>query len=455
MKKKLIFLLLLLALDLGLLTQAQNESEAMSLSLQQAMDHAMANAYGKINADYDVQAAQKKLWETIAMGLPQVNGSAGYNHSLDLPVTLFPVDIMPPEFRPPDAQPGDKVPVSFAQAYDANFKVSVSQLIFDGSYLVGLKASKVFLELNEQQREKTEIDIRNTVFQAYCVAVTAQENIQTFERNLAVNKKTLADTEAYYKNGFREEMDVSQIELMVSNGKSRLLEVKRSYEVAMAVLKFSIGMNIDQPIVLTDKMQTLIGQATIYTPGQEDFNLDTNIDYRLAESTVESKRLLVRNEQSQYMPKLYASYSYNKNVYSDKWNVFNQEWYPSQFIGLNLTIPLFTSGQRIAKVKQQKLGYLKAQNQQLIVSENLKKEFLTASTNLATAREQFSNSVKNKELANKIYNVTLVKFNNGLASSTELSQNEGQYIEAEVNYIQSVLKMLQAHIEYQKVINQL
>ncbi|MBI9061122.1 MAG: TolC family protein [Marinilabiliaceae bacterium] len=453
--KNLLPMIVLLAFGLSNVISAQDNQDAISLSLNQAIDYAMENAYSKISAEYDVEAAQKQKWETIAMGLPQVDGSAGYNHSLDLPVSLLPVEILPPDNWPDGAKPGDKVPVSFATAYDANFKIAISQLIFDGSYLVGLKASKVFLKLTEEQKEKAEIEIRTMVFQAYYIAITAQENVATFERSLEVNKKTLAETQAYYDNGFREEMDVAQVELMVSNGESRLLEVKRSYDVAMAALKYSIGMDFEQHIQLSDNMETLIESAAIYNTTNTEFDLSTNIDFRLAESSEESQRLFMKNEQSQYLPKIYGSYSYNKSVYGDDVNVFGQEWYPSQFVGVNITMPIFTSGKRSAKVKQEKLKYLKAQNEKVMVSENLKKEFLTAKTNLATTREQYTNSLKNKNLANRIYEVTLTKFNNGLAGSTELSQNEGQYVDAEVGYVQAVLRMLQAHIEYQKVISKL
>lgn len=454
MKKLLLALITLTIFDATSL-RAQVENEKLSFTLQQAIDYAMANAYQKISADYDVESAKKKLWESIAVGLPQVDGSAAYNHSLDLPVSLLPVEIIPPEFQPPGAKPGDKVPVSFATAFDANFRIAVSQILFDGSYLVGLQASKVFVKLNQEQREKAEIDIRNTVFSAYYLAMTAQENVNTFTKSLEVNRKTLKETKAYFENGFREAIDVSQIELMVSNGESRLLEVQRSYDVAMAVLKFSIGMNLEKELYLTDNMESMLLDVAIYETSSVDFLLDNHIDFKLAETNVESMHLFLKNERAQYLPKLNASYSYSKSGFGDDWNLFGQEWYPSQFVGLSLSVPIFTSGYRSAKVKQEKINYLKAQNDRSMVSENLKKDFLNASTNLATAREQYANSLKNKDLANTIYEVTLTKFNNGLVGSTVLSQNESQYIDSEVAYIDAVLKMLQAHIEYQKITGKL
>jgi len=124
-------------------------------------------------------------------------------------------------------------------------------------------------------------------------------------------------------------------------------------------------------------------------------------------------------------------------------------------VGLNLSVPIFTSGSRMAKVKQEKINYLKAQNTQEMVSENLRKDFLNASTTMSTTREQYSNSLKNKELASRIYEVNLIKFNKGIINSTQLSQNESQYVEAELGYIESVLKLLQAHIELQRILNQL
>lgn len=430
------------------------QTDSLNLSLQEAIDYAMTHAYQKINADYDVESSKRKLWETIAIGLPQVSGTAGYNHNPDLPVSLFPVEILPPDMRPPGSQPGDKVPISFAQAYDANFRISVNQLIFDGSYIVGLQASKIFQTLNEQQREKTEIEVRNNVMQAYYIALTAYENVETFKRSLKINERTLVETEAYYKNGFREETDKAQIELMLRNSESRLLEVERSYNVALAVLKFSIGMDLNQPIKLSDQLDDTLSPVLLTRDG-ETFNVENHIDYKLAESDVISKKLLMRNEQAQYLPKLNASYSYTRSAFGDEWNLFEQEWYPSQVIGLNLSIPIFTSGSRTARVKQEKLNYLKAQNNQRMTTENLTKDFLNANTTMSSQREQYTNSLKNKELATRIYDVSLIKFQKGLINSTELSQIESQYVDAELSYIESTLNLLQAHIELQKILSKL
>ncbi len=447
-------MLFILSLCLYCMTPSKAQSDSIELSLDMAIEYAMTNAYQKINADYDVESAKKKLWETIAIGLPQVSGSAGYNHNPDLPVSLFPVEILPPDMRPPGSQPGDKVPISFAQAYDANYRVSVNQLIFDGSYIVGLQASKIFQTLNEQQREKTEIDVRNNVVQAYYLALTAFENVETFKRSLQVNERTLKETEAYFNNGFREETDKAQIELMMSNSKIRLLEVERSYKVALAVLKFSMGMDLSQPIKLTDDLDKIVTPVLVINEG-ETFNVENHIDFKLAESDVTSKKLLMRNEQAQYLPKINASYSYTKSSFGDDWNLFAEDWFPSQVIGLNLTIPIFTSGSRMSKVKQEKINYLKAQNNQRMVTENLTKDFLNANTTMSTNREQYANSLKNKELATRIYEVSLIKFQKGLINSTELSQNESQYIDAELGYIESTLKLLQAHIELQKILSKL
>ncbi|WP_430812041.1 MULTISPECIES: TolC family protein [unclassified Carboxylicivirga] len=433
---------------------SKGQSDSLQLSLQEAIEYAMTHAYEKVNADYDVEGAQKRLWESIALGLPQVSGSAGYNHNPDLPVSLFPVEILPPDMRPPGSQPGDKVPISFAQAYDANYSISVNQLIFDGSYIVGLKAASVFKTLRQQQRDKTSIEVRNMVTQAYYLALTARENVTTFKRSLAVNERTLKETRAYFKNGFREETDVVQIELMMSNSKSRLLEVERSYKVALAVLKFSMGMDLTQSFILTEKMESILA-PTLLKHDNPAFNVENHIDYKLADSDVSTKKLLMRLEQSQYLPKIEANYTYSKYAFGDEWNIFDQDWFPSQVIGLNLSIPIFTSGSRAAKVKQEKLNYLKAQNTRTMVTENLTKDFLNANTTLSTKREQFANSLKNKELATRIYDLSLIKFQKGLINSTELSQNESQYIEAELRYIESTLALLQAHIELQKILSQL
>ncbi|MFW6352018.1 MAG: TolC family protein, partial [Bacteroidota bacterium] len=336
--------------------------DTLSLSLEQAMEYGSVHAYQKISSEYDVASAKKKIWETIASGLPQVDFSAQYNHSIDVPVSLLPAEIIPEDMRPPGIGSGDKVPVSFGTAYDGSYSFSVSQMIFNGSYFVGLQATQVFLDLTRHQATKTEIEIRDAVAKAYFLVLSARENLEAFKENLTVNKNLLKETEALYENGFRESLDVSQLKLMVREAEKQIVEIKRNEEVAMSVLRFSLGMEEQQEIKLTEDLLSLSENAISGEARKSGWSPEEHIDYKVANTNVESEKLQLRNIRAKYLPQVNAFYTYQKTGYGDDYDIFGDEWYKSQFVGLSLSMPIFSSGMRHAQAQQQKLTWEKSKN---------------------------------------------------------------------------------------------
>lgn len=451
LKHLLIAWLLLSTLTSG----AQTNKDTLAFSLEEAMNYASENAFEKISSDYDVTSARKKIWETIASGLPQVDFSGKYNHSLDVPVNLFPAEIIPEEMRPPGVDAGDKVPISFSTAYDANYSFSASQMVFDGSYFVGLQATQVFLDLTHQQNEKTEIEIRDAVAKAYFLVLSARENLEAFEKNLKVNRETLEETRSLYENGYREEQDVSQIKLMVKEAEKQIVEVKHNEEVAMAVLRFSMGLNEDQPIHLSDDFDNLSSRTTKEDSGREGWMPKEHINYQIAATNVERQELELKNIRAQYLPKINAFYTYQKNGYGEEWNLFNNDWYKSQFVGLSISVPIFSSGMRNAQAQQQKLAWEKSKNERKRTLRNLKTQSLTALAEYNSAIDQYEIATESKALASDIYEKTRVKFSNGIAGSFELTQQQEQFIQAQISVVQATLNLLNARINYLKATGKL
>ncbi|PWD99440.1 TolC family protein [Marinilabilia rubra] len=446
-----VFILLLMGVPLS----GQQPSDTLSFSLDEAMQYATNHAYQKISSEYDIASAKKKIWETIAGGLPQIDFSGRYNHSIDVPVSLLPAEIIPEDMRPPGTGPGDKVPVSFSTAYDGNYSVSVEQMIFNGSYFVGLQATQVFLDLTRHQDEKTEIEIRDAVAKAYFLVLSARENLEAFEENLQVNQATLNETEKLYENGFRESLDVSQIKLMVREAEKQIVEVKRNEEVAMAVLRFSMGLEEDQPIVLKEEIKGLSNDAKAEEAKQKEWMPQEHIDFRIADTNTESEKLQLKNIRAQYLPQINAFYNYQKTGFGDEWNIFEDEWYKSQSVGLSVSIPIFSSGMRHAQAQQQKIAWQKSINVRKMTLRNIKTQSLTALTEYNSAIDQYDIATESKELAKDIYDKTRIKFSNGIAGSFELTQQQGQYIQAQISHVQAALQLLNSRINYLKAIGKL
>lgn len=245
---------LMLAASVFLITGfAYSQEEQTSFDLDEAISYAMQNSHVLHNTNQDISIAQKKVWETISTGLPQVSGSADYNINIKASKTPFPVAIIPKEFWPsigiPENTPPDATyPISFAQKYNSNFGVNVSQLIFDGSYIVGVGSAQLYLNLAKQAHEKTEIDIRDAVTQAYYMVLVSEKNIQVMKDNLENTKALYEDTKAYFENGFRESQDVDQLRIMVRNAENAVLGSERELSVAKVVLKYTMGYDLNSDI---------------------------------------------------------------------------------------------------------------------------------------------------------------------------------------------------------------
>lgn len=437
-----IYLFILVIGFLSLETRAQNETG--SFTLEEAIRFAMENSYVLHNTAQDMVIAQKKVWETITIGLPQVSGSANYNAFLNLPVSL-----LPGEFFGEPA--GTYIPVKFGQDYNSDFGLSVSQIIFDGSYIVGVGSSQIYLNLAKQAHEKTEIDIRDAVSQAYYYVLIGEENKLVMTENLENIKKLYKETVAYFENGFREEQDVDQMRLMVKNAESEIVKAEREIKIAKVVLKYTMGLKMDTEIGLTDNLDKFI-IPVVAKNNTFAFDFSQHIDYKLAQTNFQVSEKLLNLEKAAFLPRLSGFYSYSKTSYGNNANLFKSSvsWYPSSLVGFQLTMPIFGSGQKMVKVQQARIEVDKADNQRKFAEVTLQKDYLTAKAEMESALEKFENDKENRKLAEKIREKSKIKFNNGIISSTELSQIETQYLQSYGAYIASTLQVLQTDLKLKK-----
>lgn len=422
--------------------RAQDDEELSSFNLDQAIAYAMEHSYVIHNTQQDITIAQKKVWETISSGLPQVSGSANYNWFLNLPVSLIPGEFF-------GGDPGTYIPVKFGQDFNSDFGLSVNQLIFDGSYLVGVSSAQLYLDLAKQANEKTEIDIREAVTQAYYMVLISERYKEVMLENQANTERLYNETKIYFENGLRESQDVDQLKILLKNAENEVLRSERELSVAKTVLKYTMGYNMDSEIELVDRIETFV-LPLIGEQNRIPLELTNHIDYRMAVSNFETSQKLLKLEQVAYLPRLSGFFSYTKTAYGNEANLFKKEWYPSSLVGLQATIPIFNSGMKHSRVQQAKLALDKAATQQKLTELTLQKDYLTAKADMETARERYMNDRENRDLAQSILDKTHIKFNNGMISSAELSQQESQYISAFQAVVTSTLQLLQADIQLKK-----
>lgn len=435
-------LLTTVLLTMAVAVNAQEKEEQSAFNLDQAISYAMEHSYVLHNTSQDITIAQKKVWETISTGLPQVSGSANYNWFLNLPVSLIPGEFF-------GGEPGSYLPVKFGQDYNSDFGLSVNQLIFDGSYIVGVGSAQLYLDLAKQANEKTEIDIREAVTQAYFMVLISERYKEVMLENKANTERLYNETKIYFDNGFRESQDVDQLKILMKNADNEVIRSERELSIAKIVLKYTMGYDLSTNIQLTDQIETFV-LPLVGEQSNIKFDLANHIDYRMATSNFESYQRLLKLEQVAYLPRLSGFISYSKTAYGNDANLFRQEWYPSSLVGLQATIPIFNSGMKHSRVQQARLELDKAATQQKLTELTLEKDYLTAKAEMETARERFVNDRENRDLAKSILDKTHIKFNNGMVSSAELSQQESQYIGAFQSMVASTLQLLQADLKLKK-----
>ena len=442
--RKINFYLLFIAL---VLTALGSRAQEQAFTLEAAKQYAMSNSYILKNIEKDISIAQKKVWETITIGLPQVSGSANYNMFLNLPVSLIPGEFF-------GGEPGSYLPVKFGQDFNSDFGFMVSQMLFDGSYIVGVGSSQIYLNLAKQAHEKTEIDIREAVTQAYYMVLIGLEYKAVMEENLAISKKRYNETKIFFENGFREEQDVAQMKILLKTAENEVSKAEREITIAKVVLKYTMGLDLENDILLSDKLNSFLNPITI-DGSALPFDFNNHIDYRLATTNFQVSEKLLKLEKVQYLPRLNAFYNYQKTSYSNDANLFKEKWYPSSLIGFQMSMPIFNSGQKRSKVQQASMELDKAENQRKLTELTLQKDYLTAVAEKESALAQFKNDEENLELAESIREKTQIKFDNGISGSAEVTLIDAQYLEATGALVNSTMALLQADLKLKKAVGKL
>ncbi len=432
-------------------TRAQKDTATlMRFSLEEAKDYALAHNQNIKNAQLDIKIADAQVWETTSIGLPQVSASVGYNNNLILSTQLIPAEFF-------GGEPGTFQEIQFGTQHNATATLSATQLIFNGSYFVGLQTSRIFKDLSKHSLEKTEIEVLATVMQTYYTVLLAQSNKAILDSNLVSLNQTLYETEQLLTQGFVEETDVDQLQITVNTLENSMGALERQVSTSERLLKYQMGLDLDQPIKLTDELNAILTEINLEALSNQELQLQKHIDYILLDTQEKLQQMNLKNEKVSYLPTLNASYTYQEMAQRNDFSFFDfsEEWFPAEILGFTLNIPIFSSGQRNARVNQAKLELKKAQNDLELGATGLKLAAQQARDKYITALNKYYTQKKSIDLAEKILNKTSVKYREGMVSSLELTQANDQYLESESNLTSAIFELLNAKIELDKAYSQL
>jgi outer membrane protein TolC len=425
---------------------AQNETK--QFSLQEAIDYALAHNTSANGAALDIEAAKKQKWETIATGLPQIDGNIDYQNFIKQQVTVIPSSA----FGGPE---GEFNAVEFGLSQNVNASATVTQLIFDGSYIVGLQSAKVFLEISKNAKAKTDLEIRKNVINAYGNVLLAEKSVAILEKNKAVLEKNLKEITKIYESGFEEEESVQQLQITLSGIESNLNNSLRLKDVSYQMLNMTIGRPVDATSVLTEDLETLTSKNIDLNFANTTFAVNTTIDYLIAENDKTSKELLVKLERSRTLPTVGAFLSGGYTSFSDDFDFLkrDQDYFGYAVFGANIKIPIFGSGLKSARTQRAKINLEKSKAELSDTEQRLKLQIAKAKSDYQFAIEDFNNKKENLDLAERIEQKNQTKLFEGVGSSFELRQAQVQLYSAQQELLQAMLNVITSKAALETISN--
>ena len=387
LKKFQIVLFILLTFGGGKISKAQ---DTLRLSLNDALKIAQENNLNIRNSQLDLKSAQKKIWETMAIGLPHIDGTAKYQYIPTVPT-------LPASNFDPKAAADAVIELGVRQ--NIVYDLTVSQLIFNGAYLIGLKASKVYYNFSEESLEKSILEINESVTNTYYMVLVGEESRKVLKANLENVDKTLSDIREMYKQGFVEKTDVDQLELTGNTITNAISQIDNNLEMARRLIKILLGLSEKSNFTLTDALRMEEAQVNRLTAlAREPFILENSVDYKLLSTSELLAQYDLKMEISNYYPVINAFYDHQ-----EKWKTPIFDFAPKNVVGINLTLPIFSSGQRLAAVSQKRLAYEKATNNKLYIGNTMLMQSFQYQNDLRTKLEKFQIQKKSKELSDNIY----------------------------------------------------
>ncbi|MEJ2584599.1 MAG: TolC family protein [Robiginitalea sp.] len=436
-----------IALFAGFVGQAQELPR--SFNLEEAIAFALEHNYSAINASRDLVDAQKQKWETIATGLPQVAGSISYQDQIKQPISLIPGDFLP------NAEPGTFVPIVFGPPRSTAAIATLKQQIFDGSYIVGIQATKAFLSYSENNKEKTDQEVRKAVVESYGNALLAQESTEILRRNIEAVEKNLYETEKLYENGLGEEENVEQLQITLANLKNALSSSERLKTITLQMFNVVMGLPLNHPSDLTQNLDDLVEQETEPELLESEFLLENNTDYKLVVNLNEQRYYEWKLARSRALPTLNAFINYGWTEFGDPITILgsDRQGFESSILGFDLNIPIFSSLKRSATTQRAKIALEKAKTELQEAEQMLKLQHRQARSDYILAIESYQTSKENLALAERIERKNEIKYTEGIASSFDLRQAQTQLYTAQSEYLQAMIDVINKKTELENILN--
>lgn len=479
MNKKIFTLVLATGISLG--SFSQEPAEAMILNLQEAVEYAISYNKSLQNSRLELERSERSIWEAISQGLPQVDGAVDFmtyfNYELafsfgasgDVSFTdeQFLEAFNQTQTAFPGTTPTDIIRHQAGNYYDgvlqsmlppstilmsdqATAKLQLSQLLFSGQYIVGIQTAKLAKIISEQNLEYNELNTKQTVIGSYYLVLITEESLGFLKANLENLKETLAQTETMYKTGMAEQTDVDQIQITVNQLENSRRALERNLELNYNLFRFQLGLDTDVEVRLTDKLESLFTSIEPESALLMPFSIENNVTYQIMKTQERINKKLLDMEQWNYAPTVAGFYNYNAKILTTGFDMT-----PNHLAGLSMSVPIFSSGMRKARVDQARINYNMSKISRDILEDQLKLQEKQFRYDLQSSLENYFTQKENVEVAQRVYDSYARKFEQGMATSMDLTQANGNYLDAESNYVGAIMEVMNAKLQLDKLMNNL
>jgi outer membrane protein TolC len=431
MKTKLLTLLFLLG-SAGLL-QAQQK---LTLDLDGARKQAMEHNKTILNSNLARDKAELALRETIANGLPQLNAAVDYSNALGAKMSIRFAENMPAseiEIKP-----------------QSNFNLNATQLIFSGNYIVGIQTARLYRDMAGMSIEKTELEVMAQVTESYQLVLLSDELLKLLRQNLSNLQNLYTKTEALERVGIIEKNDLDQLFVQVNTLQNAVKSSERQMEMATNLLSLQLGVSADTEIELTSPIDQMLNNALAASANGSSFRIENHIDFRLMNQQEIVSRKMIDMQRANALPTLSGYYRYTYKLLKPDFDMT-----PANMLGLQMNIPLFSSGVRNAQVKQSRIDLETTQNNKSLLSDQLRIQEKQLLYNYNSNLETYINQKTNVEVSRRVYSSLKLKYEQGLISGLDLINADNNYLRSETDYITAIMQLLQSRVQLQKLYGQL
>lgn len=436
-----------LFLALLLVALFSSSAFAQKFTLFEAQNYAIENAEQMKNAAIDVEIAQMKIVETRAIGLPQINAEGNFNHFINLPVQVVDGAFI--------GQPGTLVSFRAGTDYSVSGGVAVNQLIFDGSYLVGLQVSKFYKEFVATNVELTQEQVLLNVTKAYELALVSRENLRFMDSLVSSTEELLNKQRELLALDLILQEDVDQINYAFITAQTNQVNAKYQYENALSFLKMTMAYPMGEPIELLDNLESVLSQALAEVSSEN--SVDGNIQLDLLNKRLELSRYELKNTKFANLPSLGAFFQHKYDAYRNEFNFFDNdaEWFEQTFVGVRLTVPIFSSGARWSRTQQAQLEIEKREFEINEYKRVLQMQEAQFTNDLKSAKDKLQLQQENVRLATSIYKNSITRSEIGKENSLMVTQKYTQVIAAQAQYVGAMVDVFNARLNIDKLYNNL